>query len=204
MAIDRSKFRTSLICSVTILGGNIVSGVLANLIVYGLMLGVPKIFAPDYKAILIGVIIAVIMGMAIYLLPVKKVIPEKYHVKSAIVSGILLGIVIGQVISAFPIFQITSPKDNSAVDHVISVRGCGGIPNSEIQVFVITDDIYPQDKKSHPDATGKWSVFPVFIGGAYHDWIEAEIYAEMTTPDGNVYKSNFVRVKRKQRALKDE
>lgn len=191
MAINRSKIRTSLIGSVVALGVDIAISVLENLIFSR------WVIAPaDYNAILIGVIIAIIMGIAIYLLLVKNVIPEKYHVKSAIVSGILLGIVIGSVISPFPVFQITLPKDNSAVDHVISVRGLGGIPNSEIQIFVITDYLYPQTK-TYPDATGKWTAFSVFIGEGHNHGLEAEIYAEMTTPDGKVYISNFVKVKRK-------
>lgn len=196
MVIDKNTFGIALIGAIMAFVVDIVSGVLGNLAAYGLNLGVPKIFAPDYKAILIGVIIIIIMGIATYL-AIKK-IPEKHQVKSVLALGILAGIVIGMIISPpFPLFEITSPQDNSAVPHIISVRGCGGIPNSEIQVFVITDDIYPQDKKSHPDATGKWSVFPVFVGEKHQHGIEAEIYAEMTTPDGKVYRSNFIKVKRK-------
>ena len=188
MPIDRGKIRISLIGSVTQLGGNIVTGVMANLILYKYVL------APDYKAILIGVIIAIVMGMAIYIVIGR--VPEKYHVKSAIISGILFGIVIGMIISPFPLFGITSPKDNSAVDHIITVRGCGGIPNSEIQVFVITNRKHPQPT-TVPDATGKWTVYPVYIGEPHHSGLEAEIYALMTTPEGNVYESNCIKVKRK-------
>ena len=188
MAIDRSKIGISLIGSVTQLGGNIVTGVMGNLIAYGLVL------APDYKAISVGVIIAIVMGMVIYVVIGR--IPEKYRVKSAIVLGVLLGTVIGMVIPPFPLFEITSPTDNSAVDYVISVRGHGGIPDSEIQVFVITDYLYPQ-AKAYPDAAGEWTVFPVFIGKEHQLGLEAEIYAEMTTPDGKVYRSNFIKVKRK-------
>jgi hypothetical protein len=72
MVVDRSKFRISLAGSVITLGGSIVTGVLANLIFYRLVL------APDYKAILIGVIIAITMGIAIYLSIAR--IPKKHHV----------------------------------------------------------------------------------------------------------------------------
>lgn len=196
MAIKRSTIIISLVGFITTLGGSIVSGVLANLITYGFMLGIPKIFAPDYKAILIGVIIAITIGIAIYLAIAIKFIPEKYHVTSAITSGILIGIIIGiLVFPPFPLFEITSPQDNSAVDHVISVRGHGGIPNSEIRVFVVTDSIYPQST-TKPDLTGKWSVYPVYIGNPDQHDLEAEIYAVMTTSEGD-YISKYIKVKRK-------
>lgn len=189
MAIDRSKVISSM-GSVIAFGGNIVTGILTNFFLYRMVL------APDYKAILIGAIIAIVIGVGIYLVIAKEIIPERYHVKSAIVLGVLLGIVIGMVIPPFPLFEITSPTDNSAVGYVISVRGHGGIPDSKIQVFVITDYLYPQ-AKAYPDAAGEWTVFPVFIGEERHFGLEAEIYAEMTTPDGKVYRSNFIKVKRK-------
>lgn len=195
MAVEKNTFGIALSVAILAFVVNIMSSILVNFAAYGLVLGVPKIFAPDYNAVLIGVIIVIIMGVVTYL--AIKTIPENYQLKSVLILGISIGILIGLVISPpFPLFEITSPTDNSAVDRVIMVRGHGGIPKSEIRVFVITDYLYPQDK-AHPYATGKWSVHPVFIGEDDQHGLEAEIYAEMTTPDGNVYRSNFIKVNRK-------
>ena len=60
MAIDRSKV-ISLMGSVIAFGGNIVTGILTNFFFYRMVL------APDYKAILIGAIIAIVIGVVIYL-----------------------------------------------------------------------------------------------------------------------------------------
>lgn len=188
MAVDKTTL--GIVMAVVAFVVNIVSSVLRYIDTHGFVLRVP-----DYNAILIGVIIVIIMGVVTYF--AIKSIPKKYRVPSVLILGISIGILIGLVISPpFPLFEITSPTDNSAVDHVIMVRGHGGIPNSTIQVFVFTDYLHPQEK-AHPYATGKWTVYPVFIGEKDHHGLEAEIYAEMTTPDGKVYRSNFIKVKRK-------
>lgn len=172
----------------------LIASAVGNLIIYGLTYGLQKIFAPDYKAILMGAMVAIIIGIALAI--VIKYIPERYHNIVALTLGIIIGVALAEVASPFPLFEITSPGDNSDVENIITVIGHGGIPNSEIQVFVITNDKYPVPTIKKPDRMGKWSIYPVHIGEPRQIVLEAEIYAVMTTPDGATYESNRVKVKR--------
>ena len=188
MFTNKNTFISPLMVFFTTFGMNIIGGIIANLILYGFVLGIPKIFAPDYKAILIGIIIAFIITTIIYL--------AQINLKRALIVGIMVGLVITIVIPPFPLFEITHPKNGDIIPHKITVRGCGGIPDSQIQVFVITPiDQFPQDI-TKVDTNGKWTIFPVYIGEPHQSGLEAEIYAVMVSPEGNVYESNHIGVKR--------
>lgn len=186
MSIDKNTLRV-LIIFVETLGINLIAGILANLIFYRGLVWL-KLFAPDYNALFVGIIIGLIVTIVFHLC--------KIDLKKALALGALIGLLLFIIIPIYPLFEIINPRNGDVVSHIISVRGHGGIPNSEIQVFVITDQLYPQGT-TKVDANGKLFVYPVYIGEPHHRGLEAVIYANMTTPNGDVFISDYVKVKRK-------
>ncbi len=161
-------------------------------------------------AIIAGVIANVISDTVFYLIikiiskkpkiankRIFKVI-EKHKIAAILIVGIIIGLIVGLTTSEAikSDFKIINPKNGNAVPHKIKVLGGGGIPGSEIQVFVITSiDRFPQGV-TKAGTNGRWTVFPVYIGESHQRGLEVEIYAVMTTSEGNVYESNYIKVKR--------
>jgi hypothetical protein len=185
MSIDKNILKI-LINFFEILGVNLIASILANLIAYKGLVWL-KLFAPEYNALIIGVTIGIIAAIVFHLIKIPS--------KKALALGVLVGLLLFIIIPIYPLFEITDPRNGDAVPHIILVKGHGGIPDSEVKVFVITDQLYPQGN-AKVDANGKWSVYPVYIGEQHSRKLEAMIYANMTTPRGNTFTSNYIKVKR--------